>query len=100
MNVTEIRVVDCVPFENYPFKIQDNSDMEMLIDSIKESGVLIPIVVRPKGKEYEILSGHRRIYACKMAGIDKVPAIIRELSRDEAVIFMVDSNLHREGLLT
>lgn len=53
MNVTEIRVVDCVPFENYPFKIQDNSDMEMLIDSIKESGVLIPIVVRPKGKEYE-----------------------------------------------
>ena len=73
--------------------------MEMLIDSIKESGVLIPIVVRPKGKEYEILSGHRRIYACKMAGIDKVPAIIRELSRDEAVIFMVDSNLHREGLL-
>lgn len=99
MNVTEIRVVDCVPFENYPFKIQDNSDMEMLIDSIKESGVLIPIVVRPKGKEYEILSGHRRIYACKMAGIDKVPAIIRELSRDEAVIFMVDSNLHREGLL-
>ena len=99
MNVTEIRVADCVPFENYPFKIQDNSDMEMLIDSIKESGVLIPIVVRPKGKEYEILSGHRRIYACKMAGIDKVPAIIRELSRDEAVIFMVDSNLHREGLL-
>lgn len=71
----------------------------MLIDSIKESGVLIPIVVRPKGKEYEILSGHRRIYACKMAGINKVPAIIRELSRDEAVIFMVDSNLHREGLL-
>ena len=99
MNVTEIRVADCVPFENYPFKIQDNSDMEMLIDSIKESGMLIPIVVRPKGKEYEILSGHRRIYACKMAGIDKVPAIIRELSRDEAVIFMVDSNLHREGLL-
>ena len=99
MNVTEIRVADCVPFENYPFKIQDNSDMEMLIDSIKESGVLIPIVVRPKDKEYEILSGHRRIYACKMAGIDKVPAIIRELSRDEAVIFMVDSNLHREGLL-
>ena len=99
MNVTEIRVVDCVPFENYPFKIQDNSDMEMLIDSIKESGVLIPIVVRPKGKEYEILSGHRRIYACKMAGIDKVPAIIRELSRDEAVIFMVDSNLQRTKIL-
>ena len=98
MNVTEIRVADCVPFENYPFKIQDNSDMKMLVDSIKESGVLIPIVVRPKGKEYEILSGHRRIYACKMAGIDKVPAIIRELSRDEAVIFMVDSNLHREKI--
>ena len=54
MNVTEIRVADCVPFENYPFKIQDNSDMEMLIDSIKESGVLIPIVVRPKCKEYRL----------------------------------------------
>lgn len=99
MNVKEIYVSDCVPFEDNPFKVQNNSEMEMLIDSIKDNGILIPIVVREKAKKYEILSGHRRIYACKVAGIEKVPAIVRELSRDEAVIFMVDSNLQREGLL-
>lgn len=99
MNVKEIYVSDCVPFEDNPFKVQDNPEMEMLIDSIKDNGILIPIVVRPKDKKYEILSGHRRIYACKVAGIEKVPAIVRELTRDEAVIFMVDSNLQREGLL-
>lgn len=99
MNVKEIYVSDCVPFEDNPFKIQNNSEMEMLIDSVKENGILIPIVVRPKDGKYEILSGHRRIYACKVAGIEKVPAIVRELTKDEAVIFMVDSNLQREGLL-
>lgn len=99
MNVKEIYVSDCVPFEDNPFKIQNNSEMEMLIDSVKENGILIPIVVRPKDEKYEILSGHRRIYACKVAGIETVPAIIRELTKDEAVIFMVDSNLQREGLL-
>lgn len=99
MNVKEICVSDCVPFEDNPFKIQNNSEMEMLIDSVKENGILIPIAVRPKDGKYEILSGHRRIYACKVAGIETVPAIIRELTKDEAVIFMVDSNLQREGLL-
>lgn len=99
MNVKEIYVSDCVPFEDNPFKIQNNSEMEMLIDSVKENGILIPIVVRPKDEKYEILSGHRRIYACKVAGIETVPAIVRELTKDEAVIFMVDSNLQREGLL-
>lgn len=99
MNVKEICVSDCVPFEDNPFKIQNNSEMEMLIDSVKENGILIPITVRPKDGKYEILSGHRRIYACKVAGIETVPAIIRELTKDEAVIFMVDSNLQREGLL-
>lgn len=99
MNVKEIYVSDCVPFEDNPFKIQNNSEMEMLIDSVKENGILIPIVVRPKDGKYEILSGHRRIYACKVAGIETVPAIVRELTKDEAVIFMVDSNLQREGLL-
>lgn len=99
MNVKEICVSDCVPFEDNPFKIQNNSEMEMLIDSVKENGILMPIAVRPKDGKYEILSGHRRIYACKVAGIETVPAIIRELTKDEAVIFMVDSNLQREGLL-
>ena len=99
MNITKIKVNECIPFENYPFQIRNDSSMEMLIDSIKESGVLMPIAVRPTEKGYEILSGHRRIYACKMARIEEVPAIIREMSKDEATIFMVDSNLHREGLL-
>ena len=99
MNITEIRVSDCVPFEGYPFQIRDNAEMEMLKDSIRESGILMPVAVRPKEKQYEILSGHRRIHACKQLGIETVPALIKELSRDSAVIFMVDSNLHREGLL-
>lgn len=99
MDITEIRVSDCVPFEDYPFQIRDNAEMEMLKDSIRESGVLMPVAVRPKEKQYEILSGHRRIHACKQLGIETVPALIKELSRDSAVIFMVDSNLHREGLL-
>ena len=99
MDITEIRVSDCVPFEGYPFQIRDNAEMEMLKDSIRESGILMPVAVRPKEKQYEILSGHRRIHACKQLGIETVPALIKELSRDSAVIFMVDSNLHREGLL-
>lgn len=99
MDITEIRVSDCVPFEDYPFQIRDNAEMEMLKDSIRESGILMPVAVRPKEKQYEILSGHRRIHACKQLGIETVPALVRELSRDSAVIFMVDSNLHREGLL-
>ena len=99
MDITEIRVSDCVPFEDYPFQIRDNAEMEMLKDSIRESGILMPVAVRPKEKQYEILSGHRRIHACKQLGIETVPALIKELSRDSAVIFMVDSNLHREGLL-
>lgn len=99
MDITEIRVSDCVPFEDYPFQIRDNAEMEMLKDSISENGILMPVAVRPKKKQYEILSGHRRIHACKQLGIETIPALIKELSRDSAVIFMVDSNLHREGLL-
>ena len=99
MDITEIRVSDCVPFEDYPFQIRDNAEMEMLKDSIRESGILMPVAIRPKEKQYEILSGHRRIHACKQLGIETVPALVKELSRDSAVIFMVDSNLHREGLL-
>ena len=99
MDITEIRVSDCVPFEGYPFQIRDNAEMEMIKDRIRESGILMPVAVRPKEKQYEILSGHRRIHACKQLGIETVPALIKELSRDSAVIFMVDSNLHREGLL-
>lgn len=99
MDMTTIRLSDCVPFADNPFRVQDDTAMEMLTESIKESGILIPIVVRPMGEKYEILSGHRRVYAAHKAGLEAVPAIVRELTREEAVIFMVDANLQREGLL-
>ena len=100
MRIEMIRVNACRPFEGNPFRVRDDAEMEMLTDSIREYGVMVPIMVRPVGYDgYEVVSGHRRLHACVKAGIDTVPAFIREMSRDEAVICMVDSNLHREGLL-
>lgn len=100
MRIEMIRVNACRPFEGNPFRVRDDAEMEMLTDSIREYGVMVPIMVRPLGYDgYEVVSGHRRLHACVKAGIDTVPAFIREMSRDEAVICMVDSNLHREGLL-
>lgn len=100
MKFTEIRIADCVPFEGNPFQIHEDTAMEMLTDSIRQSGVLVPVAVRLAGDgRYEIISGHRRIHACKKLGIETVPALITELDRDSAVIFMVDSNLQRESLL-
>lgn len=100
MKFTKIRVADCVPFEGNPFQIHEDTAMEMLTDSIRQSGVLVPVAVRPTGDgRYEIISGHRRIHACRKLGIETVPALITELDRDSAVIFMVDSNLQRESLL-
>lgn len=100
MKLSQISVKDCVPFEGNPFQIRNDGSMEMLIDSIRQSGVLVPIAVRPtEGNRYEIISGHRRIRACRELGIETVPAIVTPLDRDGAVIFMVDSNLQRESLL-
>lgn len=100
MKFEEIKVSVCSPFQDNPFKVKDDLAMEMLIQSIKENGVLSPIMVRPQAEhEYEIISGHRRVYACRKAGIETIPAFIHEMSRDEAVIRLVDSNLQREGLL-
>ena len=99
MEFKEINVAECNPFRDNPFKVKDDLGMEMLVQSIKENGVMVPIMVRPQvGIGYEIISGHRRVYACKKAGVEKIPAFIRQMNRDEAVICMVDSNLHREGL--
>ena len=82
------------------FQVKDDEGMEQLTQSIKEFGVMTPIVARPiKEGGYEIISGHRRIHACKRAGIGKIPALVRDMERDSAVIFMVDSNIQREGLL-
>ncbi len=100
MKVEEIGVASCVPFSDNPFKVRDDFDMELLIQSVLDYGVMLPIMVRPmKNGQYEIVSGHRRVHACEKAGIDKIPAFIRSMSRDEAVIMMVDSNLQRESLL-
>lgn len=100
MKVEEINVASCVPFSSNPFKVRDDFDMELLVQSILDYGVMFPIMVRPlDGGKYEIVSGHRRVHACEKAGIDKIPAFIRPMSRDEAVIMMVDSNLQRESLL-
>ena len=100
MKVEEISVASCVPFNGNPFKVRDDFDMELLVQSVLDYGVMFPIMVRPlENRKYEIVSGHRRVHACEKAGIDKIPAFIRPMSRDEAVIMMVDSNLQRECLL-
>ena len=90
------------PFENHPYKVQDNEEMETLAESIKEHGIVSPIIVRPLENttdEYEIISGHRRVMASRKAGITEVPALIVSLDRDAAAIVLVDSNLHREHIL-
>ena len=88
------------PFEGHPFQVKDDAEMEQLTYSILTQGLLTPISVRPiENNEYEVISGHRRLHACKKAGIETVPALIYALNRDEATIAMVDSNLHREKIL-
>ena len=90
------------PFEGHPYKVLDNEEMNTLIESIQQKGVISPIVVRPLENtedEYEIISGHRRLRASVKAGLETVPALIYAVSRDEAAIMLVDSNLHREHIL-
>ena len=90
------------PFENHPYKVQDNEEMEHLAESIRENGVVSPVIVRPLENtedEYEIVSGHRRVMACRKAGISEIPALVVSLDRDAAAIVLVDSNLHREHIL-
>ena len=101
-NTKNILIEKLHAFENHPYKVQDNEEMERLSESIREHGVLSPIIVRPKENtedEYEIISGHRRVMASKKAGITEVPALIVSLDRDAAAIVLVDSNLHREHIL-
>ena len=88
------------PFEGHPFKVVDNEEMDQLTWSILTQGLLTPVVVRPLDNgEYEVISGHRRLHACKKAGIETVPALITDMNRDAATIALVDSNLHREKIL-
>ena len=97
--VTTMKVANIRPFEGHPFAVRDNRDMWDLVDSIKKFGVLEPVMVIPhKDGGYEMVSGHRRMRACQLAGIENIPVIVRNLDRDEAIISMVDSNLKREEI--
>ena len=98
--VTEIPISEIDDFPDHPFHVVVDDAMNEMADSIKKHGVLTPAVVRKKDDgRYELISGHRRKKACEIAGIDFLPAVVREMDRDESIIFMVDSNLQREKLL-
>ena len=98
--IVQVSTDNLHPFPAHPFKVQDDEDMEQLTQSIQSQGVLTPLVIRPlENGEYEVISGHRRLYACRKAGIQTVPALIYSIDRDAAAIALVDSNLHREKIL-
>lgn len=97
--VMDIPLNQIEDFPNHPFKIKEDEDMEKITESIKEYGVLSPAIVRPTETGYEMISGHRRKYACALAGKAEIPCIVRDLTDDEATILMVDSNLQRERIL-
>lgn len=89
-----------IPFQNHPFQVKDNDEMDQLVWSILTQGLLTPIVVRPAENGcYEIISGHRRVHACRKAGLEKIPALVYAMDRDAAAIALVDSNLHRDHIL-
>ena len=101
-DVKQISIANLVPFAGHPYKVEDNEDMEALTESIRENGILNPLIVRPAENDpcrFEIVSGHRRAHAARLAGIETVPAFVYPLSRDQAAVLVVDSNLHRERLL-
>lgn len=94
----DVRVI--YPFENHPFRVVDDEKMDELVESIKVNGVLTPVLVRPDDEgTYEMISGHRRLHAAKRAGLVKIPAIVKEMTNDDATIAMVDANVQREEIL-
>lgn len=97
---TEMPLSDLHPFEGHPFKVLDDELMEQTVESIRQIGVVSPLIVRPDPEGgFEILSGHRRLHAAQLAGLETVPIIVKEMDDDAAIIFMVDSNLQRENIL-
>ena len=88
-----------IPFKNHPFKVIQNEELNTLAQSIRESGVLVPALARPAGDRYELISGHRRLAACKLLGLPTIPVIVRDLTDEEAIITLVDANLQREHIL-
>ena len=96
----EIEIDKIRPFKDHPFKVLDDDKMQDLVESIRENGILSPTLIRPVGNDlYEMVSGHRRMHAARLLGMETIPAIIREMSDDEATVMMVDSNIQREELL-
>lgn len=96
----DIEIAKIHSFKSHPFKVLDDERMQELVESVKEHGILTPVLLRPCGvDEYEMISGHRRMHAAQLAGLTTVPSIIREMDDDAAVVFMVDSNIQREELL-
>ena len=96
----DIELVKIQPFRNHPFKVIDDEKMEDLVESIRTNGILSPVLIRPIGNDiYEMVSGHRRMHAAILLGMDRIPAIIREMTDDEAIVKMVDANIQREELL-
>ena len=96
----EIEISKIHPFKNHPFKVLDDEKMQDLVESVKINGVLTPVLLRmDENEEYEMVSGHRRMHAAQLAGLTMIPAIVRELSDDDAIVAMVDANIQREELL-
>ena len=99
---TNIAIANLHPFEGHPYQVRNDAEMDALVESIREHGILTPLIVRPMDDtptEYEVISGHRRLHAAQKAGIVEVPAFVHAVSREEAAIQLVDSNLHREHIL-
>ena len=99
---TNIAIANLHPFEGHPYQVRDDAEMDALMESIREFGILTPLIVRPLENvpmEYEVISGHRRLHAAQKAGISEVPAFVHSVSREEAAIQLVDSNLHRDHIL-
>ncbi len=97
--VLDIEISKIDDFEGHPFKVKDDEDMEKLMESIAIYGVLTPVIIREKGDRYEMVSGHRRKHACERLGMETIPAVVKELTREEAIIAMTDSNIQRENIL-
>ena len=100
MKLALLKIEQVCPFEGHPYKVQDNEEMAALSESIRENGILSPLIVRQvEENQYEVISGHRRLYAARKAGLTEVPVLVCDLDRDAAAIALVDSNLHREHIL-
>ena len=101
MKIDKVNINNLLPFNENPYRIREGEELESLLNSISENGIISPLVVRPtedKGK-FEVISGHRRLHAARMLNLEAVPVTVCDVSREEAAIMLVDSNLHREHIL-